>query len=49
MGAEPGMSARRHIAIALVLGLLAAGGATYQAAAAQESPNGGFRLVCPLH
>jgi hypothetical protein len=43
------MSARRHIAIVLVLGLLAAGGATYQAAAAQESPNGGFRLVCPLH
>ena len=43
------MTARRHIAIALVLGLLAAGGATYQAAAAQESPDGGFRLVCPLH
>jgi hypothetical protein len=43
------MSARRHIAIALVLGLLAAGGATYQAAAAQDDPNGAFRLVCPLH
>ncbi len=43
------MRARHHIAIVFVLGLLAAGGATYQAAAAQESPSGGFRLVCPLH
>ena len=43
------MSARRHIAIVLVLGVLAACGAIYQGAAAQESPNGGFRLVCPLH
>ena len=43
------MSVRRHIAIALVLGLVAAGGAGYQGAAAQESPHGGLRLVCPLH
>jgi hypothetical protein len=43
------MSARRHIAIALVLGLWAACGATNQAAAAQDEPTGGFRLVCPLH
>ena len=43
------MSARRHIAIALVLGVLAACGAIYQAAAAQDAPSGGFRLVCPLH
>jgi hypothetical protein len=42
------MSVRRHLAIVLVLGLLAAGGAGYQAAA-QEEPSGGFRLVCPLH
>ena len=43
------MSLRRHVAIVLVLGLLAGAGAIYQGAAAQESPNGGFRLVCPLH
>jgi hypothetical protein len=43
------MKVRHHVAIVLVLGLLAAGGAIYQGAAAQESPNGGFRMVCPLH
>ena len=43
------MSARRHIAIVFVLGLLASGGAIYQGAAAQDEPTGGFRLVCPLH
>ena len=43
------MKARYHVAIVLVLGLLASGGAVYQAAAAQEEPNGGFRMVSPLH
>ena len=43
------MKVRHHVAIVLVLGLLAGGGAVYQGAAAQESPDGGFRLVCPLH
>ena len=43
------MKVRHHLAIVLVLGLLASGGAVSQGAAAQESPDGGFRLVCPLH
>ena len=43
------MKVRHHVAIVFVLGLLAAGGAVFQWAAAQESPDGGFRLVCPLH
>ncbi len=43
------MRLRHHVAIVLVLGVLAGGGALYQGAAAQESPNGGFRMVCPLH
>jgi hypothetical protein len=43
------MSVRRHVAIVLVLGLIAAAGGTYQAAAAQDEPTGGFRMVCPLH
>ena len=43
------MSARRHLAILLALTLLAGGGAGLQAAAAQDEPDGAFRLVCPLH
>jgi len=43
------VKARYHVAIVLVLGVLAGGGALYQGAAAQESPDGGFRMVCPLH
>jgi hypothetical protein len=43
------MSVRRHVAIVLALLVLAGGGAGLQVAAAQDEPDGTFRLVCPLH
>jgi hypothetical protein len=51
MGAEPGMSVRRHVLVALLLTILATGGAAYQASAAtgSDSAASSLRLVCPLH
>jgi hypothetical protein len=45
------MSARRHIVVALLLALIAFGGATVQASGATQagSAESGLRLVCPLH
>jgi hypothetical protein len=45
------MSTRRHVLLALVLMVIASGGAAYQASAATHSGSAGdtLRLVCPLH
>ena len=44
------MSVRLHVLIALLLVVLATGGAAYQASAATDGAAGdSFRLVCPLH
>ena len=51
MGAERGMSVRRHVIIALLLTIAATGGAAWQASAAtgSGSATSELRLVCPLH
>jgi hypothetical protein len=44
------MSTRRHVLLALLLAVVASGGAAYQATAATHaSASDGLRLVCPLH
>ena len=45
------MSVRAHVLVALLLVILATGGAAYQASAATDSGSAGssLRLVCPLH
>jgi hypothetical protein len=44
------MSTRRHVLLALLLAVVASGGAAYQATAAPHaSPGERLRLVCPLH
>jgi hypothetical protein len=45
------MSVRRHVILALLLTILASGGAAYQASAAtgSGSAESSLRLVCPLH
>jgi hypothetical protein len=45
------MSTRRHVLLALVLMVIASGGAAYQASAATHpgSADDTLRLVCPLH
>jgi len=51
VGAERGMSARRHVLVALLLTIAATGGAAWQATAAtgSDSATSSLRLVCPLH
>jgi hypothetical protein len=45
------MSVRRHVVLALLLGLIAVGGATASASGAAHTGSGQstLRLVCPLH
>jgi hypothetical protein len=44
------MRTRSHVLLALLLAVIASGGAAYQAAAATHaSPSDGLRLICPLH
>ncbi|MEA2133344.1 MAG: hypothetical protein QOC68_1253 [Solirubrobacteraceae bacterium] len=44
------MRTRSHVLLALLLAVVASGGAAYQAAAATHTSAGdGLRLVCPLH
>ncbi len=44
------MRTRLHALLALLLAVVASGGAAYQATAATHaSPGDGLRLVCPLH